>query len=320
MSLGLDKAEELLFRKYDTGTIEEASSIFVLGSPRTGSTLLYQLLLNLFDVYYFTNFVNEHFMKHPIVGAAIDSHVNARGNVPYKSEYGKTKGEQGPSEGSFIFREWFGGEHPSQERSARILEGRQKHFLRTFRSIFTLLQKPILTKNAWNCFRVEELTRLLPNARFIWIRRDILQSSLSDLEARYRRGSPQEIWNSATPSNVEALKRQPYWEQVVEIQFEYNIAIEESLSAYASGRYLQVWYEDLCLNTKQELGRMESFLKPLNVRSRSQDRLPVLEPSQGSKGLDEDRLKIEKYSKGREGNRFQNFMYEGRSNSSVGGE
>ena len=54
--------EKLLFSKYAVpGATANAPTVFVLASPRAGSTLLYQWLINHFDIFYFPNLVNEHF-------------------------------------------------------------------------------------------------------------------------------------------------------------------------------------------------------------------------------------------------------------------
>src|SRR5262249_7932126 len=117
-------------------------------------------------------------------------------------------------------------------------------------------RKPLVIKNAWNCFRIPALARLLPAARFLWVRRDIGTAAKSDLHARYStKGSPV-IWNSATPHNVESLRARPYWEQVVENQFEFNAAMHRDLNAHAKERFLEVWYEDLCADPSFTLDRI----------------------------------------------------------------
>lgn len=109
-----------------------------------------------------------------------------------------------------------------------------------------LFGRPLLIKNAWNCFRIAALARLFPMAAFVWIRRDIEASALSDLNARYAVQGDPLIWNSATPQNVEALRARPYWEQVVENQVEFARAIEEGFAGLEPRRMATVWYEDLC--------------------------------------------------------------------------
>ena len=159
---------------------------------------------------------------------------------------------------------WFGGGHPSALMSARIVEGMEPHFVATLAAAEGLFGVPLLIKNAWNCFRVAYLAQALSAARFIWIRRDISAAAKSDLAARYAtKGSPT-AWNSATPANVEALRRLPPAAQVVENQHAFNSAIETGLREHAQGRWHAVWYEDFCTDPEGVLSVLAAFLaRPL---------------------------------------------------------
>lgn len=296
MSGAMEQAEALLFERFSHQVETSALPlVFIIASPRTGSTMGYQLLINAFDFYYFPNFVNDHFAACPAVGAALDWVLNPRAPVAYESAHGKTEGPFGPSEASQVFRRWFGGEHPSQTRSCRVLPGKEEHLRLTLRSMHALTGRTLLTKNAWNCFRVAELARIFPRLHFVWLRRDLTACAISDLAARYHRGSPT-TWNSATTADCEALQKRPYWEQVVEQQYGYNTSMARDLAAHAAGRYVEVWYEDLCDHAREELLRMESFFAhaALPLRRKTAD-VPELRRSAGVSVPDEDRARIVRY-------------------------
>lgn len=259
-------AQTLLFECYASQSVgrERIPLVFLLGSPRTGSTLVYQLIVNFFGFYYFSNFVADHFSESPIVGTALEKTLNPHKPVPYESSYGKTSGLWEPSEASAIFMNWFGGGHPSQVVSATVRKEKESHLVTTMQSIYGLMRKPIVIKNAWNCFRIADLARIFPNAHFVWIRRDIARSAISDLAARYRRGGP-EVWNSATPANYIEIQKLPYWEQVVEQQYEYNKAMESDLHMHANGRFCKIWYEDICAGLEMQLDSLAGFFEGMKV-------------------------------------------------------
>ncbi len=197
------------------GSPPEPTPVFILGAPRTGSTFLYQCLIAAYRLGYISNLTNDHFADAPILGWAI-----ARGlpepELAFESAFGKTRGALAPSEGSAIMQRWCGGGHPSELTSSGVLPDQRAHLRRTLAAAQLLQSTPILIKNAWNCFRVSALAELLPGACFIWIRRDIEACALSDLEARVLvQGSP-DVWNSASPRNLDELRKLPVWEQVVE--------------------------------------------------------------------------------------------------------
>jgi hypothetical protein len=161
---------------------------------------------------------------------------------------------------------WFGGGHPSQLMSRRILEGMDSHFTATLAAVNFFFGAPLVIKNAWNCFRTEYLASALPTANFIWIRRDIRAAAKSDLAARYAVQGSGDTWNSATPANVEALRARPCWEQVVENQYEFGKAISATLQGLSSGRFVEVWYEDLVADASATLSRIAEKLDLLRGR------------------------------------------------------
>ena len=233
--------------------------IFILGAPRTGSTVLFQTIVGRFELPYISNFTNHYFSKNPLLGLAVQRLTKT--SITLESAYGKTSGRLQPSEGSAIFNNWFGGNHPSQKYSYKIAEGKEEHFLKTVSRIQKLYgNRPLVTKNAWNCFRVPYLAQALPKAKFIWIRRDIFQAAESDLEARYTTKDSPVSWNSATPANFKELLALRPSEQVVENQYEFSKAISSELSKLEASRSMQIWYEDLIADTDTEVLRISQFL------------------------------------------------------------
>ena len=220
--------------------------MFILGAPRTGSTVLYQAVARYLRLPYFSNLANEVAPARPAVVAPLQRDLFDPARVEFTSAYGKTRGAFQPSEASGVMRNWFGGGHPSQVTSTRVLAGKGFHMVRTFATLHRLYAAPVVTKNPWNCFRIASIAELLPRAVFVWIRRDISAAARSDLAARYVVQGDPGVWNSATPANYEELQRtRPYWGQVVENQYEFSAAIRIPLAALGPGRAVEIWYEDL---------------------------------------------------------------------------
>jgi hypothetical protein len=269
--------ENEIFKQYSLDPVSSARAVFILGSPRTGSTLLYQLMINFFDLFYISNLTNDYFSSVPAVGALLHQTLHPDTLVSYESSYGKTSAVYEPSEGSKVMSKWFGGSHPSQINSTTVIPSMRDHLKKTVSSICAMSKKPFLIKNAWNCFRIENLSTLFPNGKFIWIRRDIGESATSDLKSRINQGNPQ-IWNSATTHNYREIQRRPPHEQVVLQQYEYNRAMGSDLQTFASQRYIEIWYEDICNDTSRHLGRLEAFLDTPQRKTA----LPTLKRSRSS--------------------------------------
>lgn len=257
-SFALDFSENALLGLSSGG--RNPAPIFLVAAPRTGSTFVYQSLLKVFALPYISNLTNDCFPTRPILGLALQRGVKVAIND--RNAFGKTEGVFQPSEASGPMNHWFGGGHPSQEVSSRILEGREDHFVATLAACEALYDgTPLLIKNAWNCFRVAYLAKCLPESRFIWLKRDIYEAAASDLEARYLTKKDPYAWNSATPSNVAALRRLPPSAQVVENQYEFNRAIFSALSSHAHGRWSELWYEDFLQTPLDSLATIARFLQ-----------------------------------------------------------
>jgi len=179
------KTEELLFKQLNVDDIE-ARPIFVVCSPRVGSTLIYQALVNTFKLGYFSNTTNDLFSSTPAIGL-LREHANSDSQylLNYFSQYGKTSGSRETSEASAIFGNWYGGQHPSEINSSEILsEEKGKHMQNTFSAIKGITGTETVSKNPWNSFRIKSFNELFPNSIFVWIRRSVDITAVSDLENR----------------------------------------------------------------------------------------------------------------------------------------
>lgn len=267
--------------------------LFILGAPRTGSTILYQTIVAGFNLPYFSNLTNSHFARRPIIGLSLQA-AWPPDDVTSTSAYGKIAGPMQPSEASEVMKRWFGGGHPSEIVSSEPLTDTSPHIQETIAAAFALFGKPLVIKNAWNCFRISALARLLPNSAFVWIRRDIAASACSDLEARYATKGDSNAWNSATPRNVDELRKLPYWEQVTENQFEFARAVSETCALLERDRTAQIWYEDFCADPAAALEKLRSELAALRQCSLGK----IVEVRQGdprSRLSEGDCRKIEDY-------------------------
>ncbi len=231
--------EEKLFAQFPVTGREKP--IFIVGAPRTGTTLVYQLLCRHFDVAYLSNLVNDHFNEYPAVGYCVQK-AAAPDEIPLWASYGRAPGPYQPSECSEVFKTWFPDEHPSQTKSRDFYSDKcEQHMKSTIAAVSGISGgKRVIIKNAWNCFRYDALLQAFPQAKFLWIRRSLYRAAASDLVSRLVVKRDPYAWNSATPSRWEYLKLCSYIEQVVENQYAYNIELDAEI-----GSHQCVWYEDL---------------------------------------------------------------------------
>lgn len=286
---------ELFEKTMESGNV--ARPVFVVCAPRVGSTLMYQALANVFSLNYFSNATNDLFSKTPALGILRESkNKENKYLLSYFSQYGKTSGMRETSEASAIFGNWFGGGHPSELVSADVVsEECGRHMQKTFNAAKLITGLDLVSKNPWNSFRIKSLARYFPEAVFVWIRRSIDASSISDLENRVARGDPNKVWNSATTANYKEIQQQPYFKQVVLQQYHYSSSINESLLSLDRSRVFEVWYEDLCTAPNEVFESLHSGFQKCEVAidNPSFSVLEDIKPSKGvKKDLPEDYKKI----------------------------
>ena len=214
--------------------------LFIVGTPRSGTTIVYLHLTNQFHFAYFSNISRR--MSFFSVPGALLGRAFFRRKSSLENDFGVTRGAMAPSDGWRIFHRWFprNGTLPI-EKMPRLYE--LKNIVRIYEKLF---DAPFINKNNANSVRIRELSELFPDALFIHVHRDPMQSALSLLDARQKHRvhadegwgpPPPDLKNSRFPSE-ESLVAQ----QVVGLQRH----IEDSLSVIPDLQRISISYEDFC--------------------------------------------------------------------------
>lgn len=305
--------EEEFFKKFSDIDIEQIPHIWIVGSPRVGSTILYLVLAKLFGFTYFSNLVNDFYFDSPSVGICLQNQFDYHSCIDFKNQYGKTEGLFNPNEASLIFRKWFGGTHPTQVHSKDVIPEQVENFLGTFRTIFGITNKFFINKNQWNSFRVEAINKLLPKSVFIWIRRDIRYASCSTLTTRKSQGSKYK-WNSATLSNYEEIQKFPFWQQVVEQQYWHNLSILETLEKIDGTKHMEIWYRDFCLSADSVICEIEKFLNDNGIPLKADPDIKLTLPIQYSMSEKaKNTMELELIEDYCDNDRFELYKYQDKS-------
>lgn len=287
--------EETLLRDYNDKIAQPCTPIFIIASPRTGSTFLYQILCKYANVAYFSN-ASTCLSETPLLSWLLADRIVelARKRIECVNKYGVSKGTVGPSEASEIFRNWFPHVHPSQTKSNNFFS---TVAMQNMQQVVGVIQyvggKPLLTKNAWNCFRLNALLKAFPDSKFIYLQRDIVDSSYSTLQARKKKGAPETVWNSASPANLAEIKKLPYYMQVVEQQVQTNRVVQNFFDSYYS--VFRLKYEDFLQRPAEILGDMLQFCDIDNSQSIENVKSEVRAPEKKNDRVDADMKLIVNY-------------------------
>ena len=193
LNRGLAAAEGTLWRS-DAERLD-SPPILILGAPRCGSTLLYQLMVACLDVAYVSNLHCALFGSPALAERIVRGH---RAPVVYASRHGRTEGRLAPSEcGPFWYR--FFRRSPQYVPLADAAPEQLRRLRASVAAFQAAARRPVVFKNLICSLLVAPIAAALPNAIFIVLHRDLLDNAHSLLEARQRVHGEYDRWFSAEP-------------------------------------------------------------------------------------------------------------------------
>lgn len=289
MRATLTPVEKLLLASVSIDESSFSHPVFVIGPPRSGTTLLYQVLVNRFNFVYLNNLASK-FYTAPTIGMWLSKRIGAllpRESLGYDSRYGKTESILGPNEAGEFWYRWFPkGEHvyvPPKATSHKSILELQRHVL----SISKRFGASMIFKNTYNSMRIAPIMEAFPEAVFLVSQRDPLDTAQSILEGRLKGNGNKNDWWSVPPREVNEIKKHPYWEQVVEQVYYIYKQIEEDSQRYGEDRFLYVSYRGLCEDTRETLENVQKFFNKHGVNALIKDEVPESFPYSNGKRIDD---------------------------------
>lgn len=243
------------------GTPQDMPSAFrhfhVLGPPRSGTTLLMQVLAAGTDLRYINNLV-ARFWSAPEVGLALSRQVLGDNvSLGFSSRYGRTSHPSSPHEFSYYWRRWLGNGHldATVQRDHRpdLVDMRQ-----ALRQLVTAIGGPCLFKSSVP-FHAAEFARLCPEARILYMRRDVRDLAASILRVRQDPTGPYTSWFSLRP-NIEISPKASLHEQVALQAVALERHFIEQSRGIGNDRWREVEYEGLCREPRDTVRRLASWL------------------------------------------------------------
>lgn len=234
-----------------------ASPIFIIGAPRTGSTLLYQALVIRFHVAYLSNILSL-FPSRISTLVQVIGKKNFYYNRIKKSNLGYIAGFFSPSEAGNVHKLWFENAITSAEKKACVDTVAYMEFVAS---------GSFLGKNMFDVYRLENISRVFPSVRFIHIRRDPLYTAQSILLARKKVfGDYAEWWSVKPPGSENVLRESPAYQVLWQIT-QINDHIVGQLNKLGH-KYVEINYDELCVDPEsvmQNLAEQFALVKKTRV-------------------------------------------------------
>ena len=257
--------EEQLVSKF---TKPQFPVIFVIGTPRSGHTLLSQLLAASGCFAYISNFVARFWMA-PYIGTQIELALGIRQRERYQnfsSEYGKTTGWIEPHEFGYFLQRWLPFAETHKVEIEELSQETVNKFAQEVAALEAVYDKPLFLRNIIYGLNINLLLKVFPKSMFVVCRRNILYQAQSILMARQTVTGDKQNWWSLRPKEYRNLIHLPYWEQIAgQIYYTYR-EIEMSLSNVEQRQWLNVHYSDLCKRPQEQVWKIVKALERLGKR------------------------------------------------------
>jgi hypothetical protein len=241
--------------------------LFIIGAPRTGSTILYQSLTDLYDVLYADN-LGCKFHRNFFFGFWLSNKIyDSKPHNNLISEHGDTSmgGMHAPSEcGQFWYR-WLPYEHHFIDYD-EITDEMINQIRTEISAVINYFDKPILFKNLNAGQRLRLIQQCFPNAKFLYIKRNPFFVVQSILKARAKKNiAHNQMW-SIKPPNFKSLLSLDEVSMVTAQVYYLERQIEKDLLLFDKKNVFAFDYESMTTNFAEFLSKLENRLNlpPIN--------------------------------------------------------
>jgi len=241
---------------------EEYPTIHVIGAPRSGTTLLLQLIISNLNVGYISNLVAA-FWSAPVYGIRLARFLlPERVASSYQSDYGRTTEIHEPHEFGYFWREMLGYPDLAQKKDDHEHRIAWHRLRRVLINMTYACDAPIAFKSFLLAWHIQKMQQSLDKTCFLWIKRDPVENALSILRCRQDYLGNVAKWSGLRPLEYASLQDEPVWRQAAGQVYYIEKAISEQAKKVSGRNILTITYEDLCTDpvgvlrrTKELVGR-----------------------------------------------------------------
>jgi len=225
----------------------EHAFVFVVGLPRSGTTLLTQVLARCLDAGYVNNFA-ARFWLAPVHGLRLSRLIAGDAEpVSFESDYARTRSLLDIHEFGYFWRHWlkkasFDDVVHAREREEEIDWAGLRLTLANVQHEFG---KPLVAKNMLGAYHMPKLREVLGRVVYVYVERDLLDVCVSILDARRKYYDDPRQWWSYVPVEYPLLKDQDEWDQVAGQVHYLRRYLERELDAVGEDAVVRVTYEQL---------------------------------------------------------------------------
>lgn len=263
----LDKLLARISRRRGARTVVDRP-LFVFGLERSGTTLLYSVLANHPDLYWFSR-LDSVLYSNPCLSSLARQTASPlstrRAYIALPGTISRSRGLLPPSECLPYWKQVFkwGNEEEYLIEDDRFTEEEvdedTKRFLHDDLStrLLWMRKNRLLSKQSGFCLRIRFLNAVFPDALFLHIIRDPFANYLSLVRAK--EASHEAFWGIKIPGWRDLLSADKRFQAAIQIQTTLQILEQDIRKGSILDRYLRVKYESLVTVPEQTVTRILQF-------------------------------------------------------------
>jgi len=242
---------------YERAKPPQRPIVFVVGPPRSGTTLVAQALIASLPVAYFNNLTSV-FPRSPIVVNKAAPRPCRNERIEFRSFYGKSKKWFGPNDALYFWDRWLGRDRTVIPTA--IDEPNRTRLVQFFGAFQEAFPQPLVAKNNNMNAYAKIVAPLLPTSIFLCLRRDPLYLAQALLKSRRDiHGSDDASYGLDDPAQKGVTDINPYEAVCRQVAF-YQKLEREQLEALGPDRYWIVDYETFCSDPNAIVRRVAKYI------------------------------------------------------------
>ncbi|RMF55425.1 MAG: sulfotransferase [Calditrichaeota bacterium] len=233
--------------------------LFIVGCPRSGTTLLLQWLAASGAFGYPSNLISR-FYKSPYIGAKIQQMltdpayqfrdemdgIESSESYLYRSELGKTRGFLSPNEFWYFWRRFFRFQNTHRLNEEELRKVNAEELQQEIAALESVFDKPLVMKAMILNWNLSYLAQVFPDAIFLYIQRHPYFTIQSLLTARIKHSGRIDVWYSFKPPEYESIKNLDPYRQVAGQVYYTTRGVENELRKISKKNQIWVTYEKFC--------------------------------------------------------------------------
>ena len=272
---------------------ERYPTLHVVGAPRSGTTLLYQLVASGLEVGYVNHLVAATW-RAPVYGLRLSRKLGLdRPGSSFQSSFGRTSDVREPHEFGYFWNERLRYPDLCERPPAHEAEVDWAGLRRVLVNMAHAAGAPVAFKPMLLLWHLETMLEHMPRTCYVWIRRDPAQTALSLLAMRRSLFGSLDRWTSLRPGGPDSFADEPPWRQVAAQVVLLERTLERASARLGPEHVLALRYEEVCAAPREAVERIRGLLGAKGFAPALRDFEPPAFEARGGELADEFGARVE---------------------------